>query len=53
MNYMATAKKAVKKVATEVKKVATKVEKAIEPVLKGSPEWLALKAEARKRLDNQ
>lgn len=40
MDLMATAKKAVKKVAKAVKKAE-----------KGSPEWLALKDEARKALD--
>lgn len=42
---MATTKKAVKKVVKVIKK-------AIEPVVKGSPEWFALKAEAKKRLDS-
>jgi len=42
---MTTAKKAVKKAVKAIKK-------ALEPVEKGSPEWLAQKAEAKKRLDN-
>lgn len=46
MNFMAAVKKATKKAA---KKVAKKVAKAV----KGSPEWLAQKAEARKKLDNR
>lgn len=49
---MATAKKVATKVAKSVKKVAADVEKALEPVVKGSPEWKAMKEEARKRLDN-
>lgn len=39
---MATAKGTAKKVA----------EASLEPVVVGSPEWLAMKAEAKKRLDN-
>lgn len=45
MNPMTTAKKAVKKAVKAIKK-------ALEPVEKGSAEWLAQKAEAKKRLDN-
>lgn len=49
---MATAKKVATKVAKSVKKIATSVEKALVPVVVGSPEWLAMKVEAKKRLDN-
>lgn len=45
MNFMATAKKAVKKAT---KKVAQAAKKAVE---KGSPEWFAQKEEARRKLD--
>ena len=46
MNFMAALKKATKKAT---KKVAQKVAKAV----KGSPEWLAQKEEARKKLDGK
>jgi hypothetical protein len=45
---MATAKGTAKKVA----KTVEPVEASLEPVVVGSPEWLAMKAEARARLDN-
>lgn len=45
MNFMATVKKAVKKAVKAIKK-------AVEPVAVGSSEWLAMKAEEKKRLDN-
>lgn len=48
---MATIKKAIKKVVKPRKKAAPKV--AIQPVVKGSPEWLAMKAAAKKRLDSR
>jgi hypothetical protein len=50
MNLMATVKKVAKKAAT----VAKKVEKVLENIalVKGSPEWLQAKADARKKLDN-
>lgn len=41
---------ALKKVA---KKATKKVSKEATKVVKGSPEWLAMKAEARKKLDNR
>lgn len=46
MNLMAALKKATKKAT---KKVASKVAKPA----KGSPEWFASKAEAKKNLDNK
>ena len=49
---MATAKGTAKKVAKAVKSAAAKVEASLEPVVKGSPEWLALKEEARQRLNS-
>lgn len=51
MNFMATIKKVIKKVVKPKKKVAPKI--AIQPVVKGSPEWLAMKAAAKKRLDSR
>lgn len=36
-----------------VKKAAKKVAKATQKVAKGSPEWFAQKAEARRKLDNR
>ena len=49
MNLMATVKKVAKKAA----KVAKKIEKVLETIalVKGSPEWLQAKAEAKKKLD--
>lgn len=49
---MATAKGTAKKVAKAVKTAAAKVEASLEPVVVGSPEWKAMKEEARQRLDN-
>ena len=50
MNLMAIVKKVAKKAA----KVAKKVEEVPETItlVKGSPEWLQAKAEARKKLDS-
>lgn len=45
MNLMATAKKAVKKAVKRAKKATKKT------VVKGSQEWLAAKAAARRKLD--
>lgn len=46
MNLMATVKKA-------AKKATKKVTKKVAKVVKGSPEWFASKAEARRALDNK
>lgn len=44
----------VKKVAKRAANFAKKVEKVLESIalVKGSPEWLQAKAEARQKLDN-